>query len=77
MVKPFDKMNMIKSVKEFVLESKSKLKENSIDSLLWIVNLVPNIAGFSLLKDKIFGLLIFYVKYIYYNEVAIKYHFGG
>ncbi|XP_072943861.1 uncharacterized protein [Epargyreus clarus] len=44
---------MLNRIKHTLLKVKSRLQENSLDSLVWLVNIVPSRAGFSILQDKI------------------------
>ncbi|XP_038215663.1 odorant receptor 30a-like [Zerene cesonia] len=61
-------MGLFRCLKEGFLDTKSRLYGNRVDNLIWLVNVVPKLAGFSLYKDKIFApfwivhlSLLFYV----------------
>nr|UVB79107.1 odorant receptor 6 [Heortia vitessoides] len=49
-------MDLIDKLKNVFREIKMRLQDNSYDSLLWIVNIVPNLAGFSIRGDTISAL---------------------
>ncbi|XP_045785048.1 odorant receptor 59b-like [Maniola jurtina] len=46
-------MNFFVSIKKSLMRSKYHLKSNSVESIIWLVNLVPSRVGFSILKDTI------------------------
>lgn len=46
-------MNLINDLKKLVLYMKNRIQENSYDSILWLVDIVPKISGFSYRKDKV------------------------
>nr|AII01092.1 odorant receptor [Dendrolimus kikuchii] len=46
-------MDLFKSLKEFFLRNRRRLQEDSYDSLLWLVNIIPNLVGFSINRKKI------------------------
>ncbi|XP_034840563.1 odorant receptor 49a-like [Maniola hyperantus] len=46
-------MKFINSIKKYLMRSKYHLTNNGIESIIWLVNLVPSRAGFSILKDTI------------------------
>lgn len=44
-------MNLFSCLKDSVINTKSQIKANSFDSLVWLVNIVPNAAGFSIREE--------------------------
>ncbi|XP_022819948.1 uncharacterized protein LOC111351948 [Spodoptera litura] len=46
-------MNLVNDLKKLVLYMKRRIQENSYDSILWLVDIVPKISGFSYRKDKV------------------------
>ncbi|XP_049867527.1 odorant receptor 59b [Pectinophora gossypiella] len=46
-------MILAKIIRKKALEVKGRFKENSVDNLIWLVNFVPSLAGFSLYKEKV------------------------
>ncbi|NP_001166616.1 olfactory receptor 54 [Bombyx mori] len=43
----------LNTIKEFFVNVKRRFQDVSIDSLLWIVNIVPSLAGFSIRSDRV------------------------
>ncbi|KOB79194.1 Odorant receptor [Operophtera brumata] len=58
--------------KNYVREVKYRLVETNFDNLMWLVNIVPNLAGFSVRNDKIHGCAVYQVKYATGAEDFIK-----
>nr|AQQ73527.1 olfactory receptor 54 [Heliconius melpomene rosina] len=46
-------MKFIDNIKDYFIETRFQLRDNSLENIIWLVNLVPSKAGFSILKDKI------------------------
>ncbi|CAG9585221.1 unnamed protein product [Danaus chrysippus] len=69
-------MKLIESITNYITYLNYRLKDNSIDSIIWIVNLVPSRAGFSILKDKIsapFWILHFSLLVYVYGAGTVMY----
>ncbi|OWR48756.1 olfactory receptor 54 [Danaus plexippus plexippus] len=69
-------MKFIESITSYIIYLNYRLKDNSIDSIIWIVNLVPSRAGFSILKDKIsapFWILHFSLLVYVYGAGSVMY----
>lgn len=47
----------------FITKLKYNLTENSLQSLIWLIDLVPNIFGYSYVKNKVGGN--FFMNYVF------------
>nr|QLI62079.1 odorant receptor 36 [Streltzoviella insularis] len=69
-------MKVLKCLKNTYLDIKNHLQDDSFDSLLWLVNIMPSLAGFSLRRDKIAGMLITSLLFcIYIHLIMFLYEF--